>query len=353
VRTTSKALASVAVAIALTGAPSSAVPALAQSTAAEEGAVFLLAPIGARAVGTGQAAVALKLGSDGIWWNPASLGWARRREFSLDHSTRALAPEISIRSDALDFVFPAGRAGVLAASVLYFDFGQENATDQFGTTIGTLSTYALVASAAYAATFGTRVSAGVTLKHVRQVQTCSGSCAGREAYEASTNAFDLGAQVMIDSTRRLLVGAALRNFGFGLQIKDAEQTDPLPARLHIGASYGLRRIESAIPGAKLDLTAEIVTKASFGPLPSVASFRIPELRAGAELRFVDRFMIRGGVLANLSDLGAGAGGDGSRAVIGFGIRQGTLGLDFARSIGGEASNTGEPPTYVTIRMAFR
>lgn len=341
-RTPSKALA--ALAIAITGASWPVHRACAQSTAAEEGAVYLLAPIGARAVGTGQAGVALRLGSDAIWWNPASLGWATRKELSLDHSSRALAPEISIRSDALDYVQPAGRAGVIGASVLYFDFGRENATDAFGTTVGTLSTYALVASAAYAATFGSRVSAGVTYKYVRQSQTCSGSCAGKDSYEASTNAFDLGAQMLVDSTRRFLIGASFRNFGFGLQIKDAEQTDPLPARLHVGASYGVRRIESAIPGAQLDVTAEFVTK---------RSFRAPELRAGAELRFVDRFIIRGGVLGALNDLTAGAGGDVSSAVIGFGVRQGTLGLDFARSLGGEASNTGEPPTYVTIRVAFR
>jgi hypothetical protein len=344
VRKFSKALAGRAFGIALTGAALFAPQVLAQSTAAEEGAVYLLAPIGARGVGTGQAGVTLRLGSDAIWWNPASLGWATRKEVSLDHSSRALAPGISIRSDALDFVLPAGRAGVLAASVLYFDFGQEAATDAFGTTVGTLSSYALVAATAYAATFGTRVSAGVTYKWVQQSQTCSGSCAGFDTYSVSTNAFDLGGQVLVDSARRIMIGAAVRNFGLGLQVNDREQTDPLPARIHIGASYGVRQVESAIPGALLDLTAEFVTR---------PSLRAPELRAGAELSFAGRFMIRGGVLGALNDLSAGGGGDGSQAVIGFGIRQGTLGLDFARSLGGEASSSGAPPTYVTIRMAFR
>ena len=39
----------------------------------KEGAPFLLIPVGARAVGQGQAVVASRLGPEAIWWNPASL----------------------------------------------------------------------------------------------------------------------------------------------------------------------------------------------------------------------------------------------------------------------------------------
>ena len=37
----------------------------------KEGAPFLLIPVGARAVGQGQAVVASRLGPEAIWWNPA------------------------------------------------------------------------------------------------------------------------------------------------------------------------------------------------------------------------------------------------------------------------------------------
>ena len=53
---------------------------------AREGALFLLVPVGARAVGQGQAVVASRMGADGIWWNPASMAWAKNRQLTADHS---------------------------------------------------------------------------------------------------------------------------------------------------------------------------------------------------------------------------------------------------------------------------
>ena len=46
----------------------------AQTPSGSEGSLFLLLPTGAQAVGMGQAMVATKPGSEGIWWNPASIG---------------------------------------------------------------------------------------------------------------------------------------------------------------------------------------------------------------------------------------------------------------------------------------
>jgi hypothetical protein len=78
---------------------------------------------------------------------------------------------------------------------------------------------------------------------------------------------------------------------------------------------------------------------------SQANLGEPVGRLGAELRFADRVAVRGG-------LGAGSG-DGSTGSVGIGFRQGTLGLDFARSFGGPSAIAGTAPTYVTLRVGFK
>src|SRR5688572_6430144 len=57
----------------------------AQGGPAQEGALFLLLPIGARTVGTGQAAVASRPGSEAAWWNPSALARLEKREVALHH----------------------------------------------------------------------------------------------------------------------------------------------------------------------------------------------------------------------------------------------------------------------------
>ena len=49
----------------------------------------------------------------------------------------------------------------------------------------------------YAATFGRRISAGVTYKYVQQSQSCGGSCQNLLTYSVSTSAFDVGAQAVV------------------------------------------------------------------------------------------------------------------------------------------------------------
>lgn len=314
------------VAAALVATASSAV---AQSGIAREGALFLLVPVGARSVARGQAAVATRLGVDGVWWNPASLGWLTRREVAIDHAKNAF-----IAGDAVEAVFPAGRAGVLGASLLYFNFGEQAATDEFGNTTGTIYPRAVVLAGSYAATFGERVSAGVTYKFIQNSQSCGGACQNQTTFSARTTALDFGMHAIVDPARRLTIGGALRNAGFGLQTIDREQADPLPARIHVGAEYDLGGVVAALPGASLRASAEAVSRL----WPSSPAFRV-----GAELGLADRLFLRGGAFNGSSD---------GNASIGFGIRQGTLSLDFARTFGARSAEAGEPPTYVTLRVVF-
>lgn len=331
------ALAALACSVALAGSTAGARRLGAQE--AKEGALFLLLPIGGRAVGQGQAVVASRIGSDGAWWNPASIAWVTRREATFDYTSTLAVPATS----ALNLVIPAGLAGVLSGSVMYVDLGQQDATDNSGTTVGKLYPHAVVGGLSYAATFGERVAAGLTYRFIQQTQSCGGSCPNADTYSVSTNAFDFGMHAVVGKSRALTIGAVAKNLGFCVQIIDTEQCDPLPSRLQAGVDYRVDAMSKATPGATLHVSGELITH---------LTLQEPRVRAGAELAYREILFLRGGAISGT--FGGSESGDNSpTASFGFGLRKGTLGIDFARTVGGLSSDAGTTPTYVTFRMAFR
>jgi hypothetical protein len=297
-----------------------------------EAALFLLVPVGARAVGMGQADVASDIGGEAMWANPAGLARLTQKEVSINHSQTIIAT-----GDALNAIFPAGKAGVISASAYLVNYGSQDATDNSGvagTVTGTIYIRSYVFAASYAATFGSRISAGVTYKFVQERVDCTGSC-NIAAFSASTDGLDFGVQAVVDPARRLTLGLDIRDAGLNVQVNDAPQSDPLPTRIHFGASYLVPGIEKSIPDADLHLSAEAVSTSSFGATT---------LRAGGELAYKKQFFIRLGY--------AGASGDGTGAAIGLGIKRGGLSVDFARGFGGFSSDAGKPPTYLTLRFQF-
>lgn len=301
----------------------------AQGDISKEGAVFLLLPIGARAVASGQAVVATEMGSSGVWWNPASIARVRQKELAIDYSSTFAANGL-----ALSGVLPAGRAGVFAAGAYLLDLGTQVATDQFGP-IGTLFPRDIVLGATYAATIGQRVSAGLTYKFAQQRVDCSGACGGLPLTASSTAGLDVGVQVAVDSARRLVIGAAVRNVGFRLQVNDVDQSDPMPTRIHLGARFRVPGVATRVPDGELALMSEVVTRSSLGSV---------SLRGGAEFTYKGQYVLRAGYASGSGDL-AGAS-------IGIGARRGGISFDFARSFGGVSSDAGKPPTYVTMRFGF-
>src|SRR5881275_1395684 len=83
-----------------------------QAPSGSEGSLFLLLPTGAQAVGMGQTMVAAKPGSEGIWWNPASIASQKEKELAIHHSKT-----IAGVGDALSFVLPTRSLGTMAISL--------------------------------------------------------------------------------------------------------------------------------------------------------------------------------------------------------------------------------------------
>ena len=302
----------------------------AQSGVGNEGALFLLVPVGARSVALGQAVAASEPGSEGIWENPASMARLTRRELALNHST-----SIAATLDALVFVLPRGKIGVISAAAYLLDYGAQDITDITGNVIGQSIPRSVILAASYAATFGKRVRAGVSYKFLQERQDCSGDCTSAQTHVPSTSAFDVGVQATVDDSARITIGAYVRNLGFPLQINDVEQADPLPARLHLGAQYLFPAGGHLGPDASALVSAEFVTN--------------PQLdrkivRIGSELSYRQQLFVR---------VGYASGNDQASGIsIGFGLQRGGIALDFARTTGGVSSDAGKPPTFVSLRFRF-
>jgi hypothetical protein len=298
---------------------------------ANNGALDLLLPIGARATALGSAFVA-EQGSEAIWWNPAGIARLTKPEFGLDHFET-----FASKGDAASLVFPVPRVGVFGVSGRVFNYGSQDSTDATGRLFGTLQVRTVIVGATFAAPFGPNVTGGVTYHLYQNRSDCSGRCT---TDVAATSALDAGVQVRPFPSRPLILGVEIRNLGPSTQVRDAAQSDPLPTRLHLGASY-----EPSFPQLPTDVsvrtTAEVVT---------TSSLQLPEFRLGAQIGYVtaqSTLLARGGYVYQPA-VESSAGGPS----LGLGLAQGRVSLDITRVFESFSTGVGKPPTYISIRVGL-
>ena len=302
-------------------------PALAQN-----GGLFLLVPFGARAVGQGEAVMAdSTLGTEAMWWNAASLARLPKKETAVHHSQTVIAT-----SDMLTFAVPSKVLGTLAASAYLVNYGDQQATDPVnGTPIGTITNRNYQLALSYATPVGKRLNAGLTYKFVMLRFQCSGICGDVPVISGSTSALDVGAQYILPTSLPITVGAALRNLGPALQVRDAEQADPLPRVMQVGARARIpvRALDEA--HASLEVAADVVSASALGGGAG---------GLGVSLGYRDQAWLRAGYKVQP--------GQGRGPSIGFGFQRGGLGVDIARRFDALSAQLGDPPTYVSLRARF-
>ena len=304
----------------------------AQGSVGSEGGAFLLRPVGARAVGLGQAVVARRDGSEGLWWNPASLAGATRREMAIHHSQDFFAT-----GDALTLVVPSKLLGVFAIAADLQNYGeQENTTDPNVPPTGTVLTRSFVLSASYATPIGNRASTGIAFKVVQMRVDCTGPCDFPNEV-AQTFAIDAGAQLDVGDDRRITLGASVRNMGLALQVQDSPQADPLPTRAQVGLLFRYPLPERYSKDAELNLSVDVIDGLNIdNPLP----------RVGAEFVWQKRAFVRGGYVFDSAESEAGG------PTLGLGFSRNNLVLDLARVFTGFSADAGQAPTFLSLRLAF-
>jgi hypothetical protein len=299
---------------------------------ADEGALFLLLPVGAQAVGIGRAMTALQ-SAEAVFWNPAGL-------IGVDGNRVVLHRGDHVIADATTASVLLSRPGVGTLGVSYqlFDVGTQDLTDGMGNVLGSISIRNHQAVLTGAARLGDHLSAGMNLKHVRFEVACRGQCP-EGSVRGSSFAVDLGLQGRPFATVPLRLGVLAAHLGPDFQVENAEQADPLPSRLRAGAAYEV--FERFVEGERvgLELLVEVERRIRNGSDPAVLLGT--ELSAGTE----DRVQIRGGYILGNPDQLEGA-------AVGLGIRFDRLQLDIARALARSGVASQQEPMHVTLGVRF-
>lgn len=269
-----------------------------QGSWAAETASFLDIGVGARALGMGGAYTALGDDAHALYWNPAGLSRAEKREFAVSHAEMFE----STRHDFLAYAHPTSQ-GTFAAGLSYLSQPKVEGRDSSGRPTAGFNASDAAVAFGYAHKLDI-VDLGASLKYLR---SHIGST------EAQGVAVDLGAKRELGS---LTVGAALRNLGPGL--KFADQRNDLPLRLALGAAYKFSGGHAA------------AVEAVNGPRGAGT-----DVSLGGEYQAVKNIYLRGGFTTQTAVTG-GSGFDAARGLtLGLGYRDGRWSLDYAVLPSGE------------------
>src|SRR5216117_4523189 len=311
----------------------------AQEPPLNAGALFLVFPVGAQAVGMGQTATAAAGRGEAAFWNPAGLATLSEDEFALHTATL-----VAGRSNVLGAYFPSRGIGVIGGAVYLVDYGDLDRTDVNGNTIARIAPRNLEFLASYATNLTGSFAFGLSYKLVQFRVDCSGDCRDFPAGTGATHALDLGGQFRIGAAGPLRVGVALRNVGFRLQVQNQAQADPLPTRLAVGALYEirLRPLGSTTTGHSLDQAFDVKLAADVdSPWGQVGQ---SETRLGVDIGYQRLVRVRAGYAFVQDGL--------SGPSVGLGIESGSLGVDLARAFLTGSDLQADSPTFFSFRVTF-
>ncbi len=299
-----------------------------------EGALFLLLPVGARAVSMGRAMTALE-GPESAFWNPAGLAGVRHSQVVIFRGDNPVGP-----ATAISMLLVKNHVGTIGLSYFLLDGGTQELRDAYGNDLGTISVRNHLGVASAAARLGKRVNIGVNLKLVQFRFSCRGLCTDA-GITATTYAIDGGLQfVPADSSDLpLRIGATIAHLGPRLQVRNAEQADPLPTRIRLAAAYDVVRSFFDTDQMNGWVTVELQERMRDPGSPSL--YLGSEFKAGG----TDQLALRAGYVVGDLDQENGAR-------VGLGLRHERFELSIAKSLA-VSTLTGETePVYVTFAVDF-
>lgn len=311
-------------------------PMLAVAQTGKYTAPELIQGLGARSVGQGEAGVAdSTLSTEAMWWNPSGLARMRKGELAVHFWQNFIANNLMVA-----YAAPSKKLGTFGASADVIDYGTTGVT---GTNdpgvIGVNTNRKYILTASYASPVGQRLSFGLSVKNVRVRLICSDCDQSVTNVVSNTTALDFGTQYVLPVSLPLTLGASVRNFGPRLRSKDAEQADPLPPVVQLGAHTTL-----PIKALKENNTSlSVLSDVLISPI-----YQSPSVRVGANLVYRELYSLRVGY-KYLSKADGTEGG----LTAGLGLKYNSLEVDLARRFD-SSSGIGEAgaPTFVALRFKF-
>lgn len=285
----------------------------------------LIFHVGARAVALGNALTA-RSGADVLFVNPAGLAEMERDEFRVHTSQTEL-----VTATAFSLAIGIRGAGTLAVTYRLLDLGESETAEGPGGVTGVLRLLDHVLITSFAAVMAPGLSAGVSYKLYQSRQDCQGACT---THVGTTHGVDMGVQYHPRLWPALQLGASVTNVGTALQIINAEQADPMPARIRAGAAYEL--MHHFMTDSTTALWATVDVTASWRDRVE------PVLAAGVELELDRTIFVRGGYSTGT---GYNAG-----AAVGVGLRYDRFDVGIAKTFA--SGSGGEDPYQITFAIGF-
>jgi hypothetical protein len=295
-----------------------------------EGAIFLLLPVGAKAVALGRAMTAMS-GPESVFWNPAGLAPVQNSQIVLLRGDHLVGT-----ATAISGLLARPGVGTLGASYYLLDAGELQQRDDNGNYTGTITLRNHLGVISAAARVLPGLDLGVNFKLVQFRLSCRGICPDAGT-TATTYAFDVGLQG--SPNQYLRIGAMLAHVGPSLQAVNAEQADPLPARARVAVAYDL--VGRFSDNEEIGGWLAIEVQDRLRDLGSQSLYLGTELTAGR----TDALMLRAGYVVGDLDQE-----DGAR--VGLGLRYERFDLAIAKSLA-VSTLTGETePVHVTFAIRF-
>ena len=203
--------------------PASLEAAFSNKDAGTRGGQFLKLPVGAKAIGMGEAATAVADDANAIFYNVA--GIARLDKKSGEYMFSKYVESTSYHW--VGFAMPVSeKIGSVGLGFQYFSAGDIDETDIRASKVGTFSPSDLAVNLAYARhVFSDKHSLGLNLKIINS----------KIKESASTVAIDLGAQCEQMMDGKLLLGFAVQNLGGSLKFES--ESSKLPILIKLGTGY--------------------------------------------------------------------------------------------------------------------
>ena len=301
-------------------------------TPSDEGALFLILPVGAQGIAMGRAMTALP-SQESAFWNPAGLAQVEDRRFFLYRGD-----QLAGRATAFSFLMGRESVGTLGISYQELNVGDQQMTGASGEVLGSLSVRGYQGVVSFATELVDRVSVGANFKMVQFRIGCRGRCLD-QGVTATTYAVDAGVQATFSDVIPLRVGVMIAHLGPDLQVVNAEQADPLPVRARLAAAYDILDHFDERPAFDLKFTVELEER--------WRALGAPSVHVGTEISTTGTE-----ILSVRLGYAYGRDGQAGGAALGLGLHVGRFDLGVARSLARTSLGTGSEPVHVSLGVIF-
>ena len=288
----------------------------------------LLLPIGARQTAMGLA-VSPVASPDAVFYNPAGLAELEGNHFVVHHLESEIQP-----FDAFTLLISPWNLAVFGVSYVLVDYETQELTGENEEVVGRFGAADHLVVASFATPLASNLSAGINYKYYNLRIVCSGRC-DLEELNATTHALDFGVQYQPGWLGNVRFGAALLNAGVPLQVRNAEQADPLPTRLRLGVAYDVLQHLDSIGPYSLTLLVEATEDDWKKPTT-------PRTAVGMEAAVADFIFLRAGY-------GTGEGLEAGPSV-GVGVLYSRFNVAIAKRVAGGIA--GDEPFQLTVDVGF-